>query len=183
MKRKLLYLLSIAMLAACSAPRYSYNFDHYDYNAGKRKAASTEASAMKSTEATAPEALAASAELTASLETPQGTTKITEPSTLTDVQTSLGANYKQMSKTERKEFRKEVMHAAKSYSKAIRKGDHVAAEKAVQAMDHDLRMAVIFGAIGLGLSLFAGVNDIFWIAGTIAFIIGIVFLVKWIIRQ
>src|SRR6478609_4351910 len=183
MKRKLLYLLSIALLASCSAPKYTYNFGHYDYNAGKRKVTSTETSEVKNVEATTPEALAAPAELTASVETPQGTTEITEPSTLPDVQTSLGANYKQMSKIERKEFRKEVIHAAKSYSKAIRKGDHVAAEKAVQAMVHDLRMAVIFGAIGLGLSLFAGVNDIFWIAGTIAFIIAIVFLVKWIIRQ
>ena len=183
MKRKLLYLLSIAMLAACSAPKYTYNFGHYDYNAGKRKAASAETSVVKSVEATAPEALAAPAELTASAEISSGVEKTTEPSTLAEVQTSLSAKYKEMSKSERKEFRKEVMHATKSYAKAIRKGDHVAAEKAVEAMDHDLKMAVIFGAVGLTLTLFAGVNDVFWIIGVIAFVIGVVFFVKWVVRQ
>jgi len=182
MKRKLLYLLAIGMLAACSAPKYTYNFGHYDYNAGKRKAASTETNVVKSEQGVVSGDVAAPLEITASTET-QAITKTTEPSTLAKVQTSLGANYKNMSKDERKEFRKAVIHAAKDYSKALRRGDHVAAERAVQAMDHDLKMAVIFGAIGLGLSLFYGAGDVFWILGTISFIIAIVFLVKWIIRQ
>jgi len=183
MKRKLLYLLSIALLAACSAPKYTYNFGTYDYNAGKRKAVSAEASAKQDVQSPRSEELAAPTEMSASVETSSTIKKTAEPSTLTEVQTSLGSRYKQMSKVERKEFHREVLHAAKDYSKALRRGDHVAAERAVQAMDNDLRLAIIFGAIGLGLSLFAGVNEIFWIAGTIAFIIGIVFFVKWIIRQ
>jgi hypothetical protein len=183
MKRKILYVLSIALLAACSAPKYTYNFGTYDYHAGKRKAAALEASVAPVENARA-EVTVAPVEITASVETQTSTIeKNTQPSTLPDVQTSLREKYKLMSDSEKKEFRKEVMHATKSYSKAIRKGDHVAAEKAVQAMDHDLKMAVIFGAVGLTLTLFGGVNDVFWIIGVIAFVVGVVFFVKWVVRQ
>lgn len=183
MKRKLLYLLSIALLAACSAPKYTYNFGSYDYNAGKRKAASTEVSAKQSENVPTQE-LVAPIEMTASADVMSSATeKPSEPSTLTDVQTSLSEKYKNMSASEKKEFRKEVMHASKNYSKAIRKGDHIAAEKAVQAMDHDLKLAVIFGAVGLTLTLFGGVNEVFWILGVISFVVGVVFFVKWVVRQ
>ena len=183
MKRKLLYLLSIVLLASCSAPKYTYNFGSYDYNAGKRKAASVEASAKQS-ESVRTEELAAPVEMTASAEVISSTTEKTNgPSTLTDVQTSLSEKYKQMSASEKKEFRKEVMHATKNYSKAMRRGDHVAAEKAVQAMDHDLKLAIIFGAVGLTLTLFGGVNEVFWIIGVISFVIGVVFFIKWVVRQ
>src|SRR5688572_1319131 len=37
--RKVLTLVSAALLlAACSTPKYTYHFDHYDYNSGKKKA-------------------------------------------------------------------------------------------------------------------------------------------------
>ncbi len=50
-------------------------------------------------------------------------------------------------------------------------------------MDHDLKLAIIFGAVGLTLTLFGGVNEVFWILGVIAFVVGVVFFVKWVVRQ
>jgi hypothetical protein len=38
MKNILMLVGSVLMLASCSAPKYSYYFDHYDYNSGKKKA-------------------------------------------------------------------------------------------------------------------------------------------------
>ena len=185
MKRKLLYLLSIALLAACSAPKYSYNFGTYDYNAGKRKAAPVEATAQqKVVQGQRQEELTAPAEMTASVEaTSSRVEKSIESSALTNVQTSLKAKYELMSKSEKKEFRKEVLHAAKNYSKAMKRGDHIAAEKAVQALDHDLKLAIIFGAVGLAITLFGGLGYAFYVVGVIAFLIGLVFFIKWVLRQ
>ena len=37
MKKYLLLIASVLLLAACSSPKYAYYFDHYDYNSGKKK--------------------------------------------------------------------------------------------------------------------------------------------------
>ena len=42
MKSSFSGIFAILLLASCSAPKYSYYFDHYDYNAGKRKKAAVE---------------------------------------------------------------------------------------------------------------------------------------------
>ena len=52
-----------------------------------------------------------------------------------------------------------------------------------KAMDHDLKMALIFGIVGIVLSALGGVNSIFWILGVISTVIAIVFLIKWIAEQ
>lgn len=180
MKKKLLYLLSLALLAACSAPKYSYNFDHYNYNAGKKKSAvSNENVVLQGPETVQSTELIASKELTPVLfEDNMKTTAV-----LTEAQNNLSKKYNAMSKAEKKEFRKELKQSVKTYAKAMKRGDHVAAEKAVQAMDHDLKLAIIFGAVGLTLTLFGGVNSVFWILGVIAFVVGVVFFIKWVVRQ
>jgi hypothetical protein len=47
-------------------------------------------------------------------------------------------------------------------------------------MDHDLKLAAIFGAVGIVGLLITGV---FYYIGAIMLLIGAFFLVKWIIRQ
>src|SRR5688572_23363673 len=37
MKKYLLLITSVLLLASCSSPKYAYYFDHYDYNSGKKK--------------------------------------------------------------------------------------------------------------------------------------------------
>ncbi|TVT40690.1 hypothetical protein FNT36_14595 [Hymenobacter setariae] len=50
-------------------------------------------------------------------------------------------------------------------------------------LDGNLRSAVLFGLIGLIVLLFSGVNAIFGIVGTILLVIGLVFLVLWLLDQ
>jgi hypothetical protein len=38
MKHLLFLVVSVLLLAACSSPKYTYNFDRYDYNSGRKKA-------------------------------------------------------------------------------------------------------------------------------------------------
>jgi hypothetical protein len=71
----------------------------------------------------------------------------------------------------------------KRYMKARRTGDITVANNAAGTMDQDLKMAIIFGAVGLTLTLFGGINEAFWILGVIAIVVGVVFLVKWLVRQ
>src|SRR5690606_8941765 len=94
---------------------------------------------------------------------------------------SPATSYKEMSRAERKEFRKEAKALVKTYIKAKKAGDEVKAAAAAQAMDHDLKMAAIFGAVGIVALIIGG--DVFWIIGGIALIIGVVFFVLWLSRQ
>jgi Flp pilus assembly protein TadB len=50
-------------------------------------------------------------------------------------------------------------------------------------IDGNLRSAILFGLIGLIVLLFSGVNAIFGIVGTILLIVGLVFLVLWVLDQ
>jgi len=161
MKRKLLYLLSIVLLASCSAPKYTYNFGSYDYNAGKRKVAQAEVNNQNSVSALQEEQ-AAPLDLTAS--TVEGTTAVTEPglaqSTQPEGQNLLSAKYNELSKEEKKEFRKEVMHAAKQYAKAARKVE------APGDTDIPLWAYILFAIIlpPLAVGLYEGIHGPFWLS-------------------
>jgi hypothetical protein len=50
-------------------------------------------------------------------------------------------------------------------------------------LDSNLRSALLFGLIGIILLLFTGVSNVFGILGTILLIIGLVFLVLWLLDQ
>jgi hypothetical protein len=50
-------------------------------------------------------------------------------------------------------------------------------------MDNDLKLAAIFGAVGIVGLMLGGATDVFWIIGGIALLVGVVFLVKWLVRQ
>jgi hypothetical protein len=69
----------------------------------------------------------------------------------------------------------------KTYIKAKKSGDEVKAAEAAAAMDHDLKLAAIFGAVGIVALIIGG--DVFWVIGGIALIIGVVFFVLWLSRQ
>lgn len=166
MKSKLLYLLAVVVLASCSAPRYSYNFDHYNYNAGKKKKVSTEN--LHGLAEVQPE------QLTASIES----TPVLVAEEVTAPKTEVRKTYVQMTKAERKALRNHLKAEFKNHlaEKKIIKEAH-----ATQGMDRDLKLAAIFGAVGI-VGLAIG-GDIFYIIGGIALIIGVVFFVKWLIRQ
>lgn len=50
-------------------------------------------------------------------------------------------------------------------------------------LDSNLRSALLFGLIGIILTLFGGVSSVFYVVGTILIIIGLVFLVLWLLDQ
>jgi hypothetical protein len=169
MKRKLLYLLSVAFLASCSAPKYSYNFDHYNYNSGKKKSVATEAhiAAEQSPLAIQPNELVASTSSAPILMEEKVSTPAAEVKTATK-------SYEQLTKVEQKELKKNLKKFVKENKESI---------KASKAMDHDLKLAAIFGAVGLVLSAFWGLGPVFGVIGLICFIIGVIFFIKWLARQ
>ncbi len=86
-----------------------------------------------------------------------------------------------LTREEKKELRKEAVKQIKAYTKALKEGDKALATELKQSMDNDLKFAAIFGAVGITAMIIGG--DVFYIIGGIALIIGVVFLVKWLIRQ
>ncbi len=50
-------------------------------------------------------------------------------------------------------------------------------------LDSNLRSAILFGLVGLILTLFGGVSGIFYAVGTILIVVGLVFLVLWLLDQ
>lgn len=189
---------AVLLLAACSSPKYAYHFDHYDYNSGRKQTvvaqtpaetipqpATTNTTAVNpgSPLAVGAESLVASAGQPVAIASPSEPSINETPARAEDPRTVLAKKYSSLSKTEKKEFRQAAKKQLKAYMKAKKAGDTVAAGEAINALDYDLKMAIIFGAVGLTLTLFGGVSEAFWILGVIAIVVGVVFLVKWLVRQ
>jgi hypothetical protein len=184
MKNILVLVGSVLLLASCSAPKYSYHFDTYDYNSGKKKINPEKVfltdNAPVGDETPIPEnslhlekeTVVATADNTVvipeKMKAPSSGEKIIEK------------KYSSLSKAEKKEFRKELKAEIKKVMKAKKEGNSINDTK---VMDYNLKMAIIFGAVALTLSFFGGVNSVFWIASVIALVIGVVFFIKWIAEQ
>lgn len=168
MKSKLFYLIAIVLISACSSPKYTYNFDYYNYNSGKK--ASQPEVAQSEAPATHPELLVASKENTMIADA-----EVVASEEAKAAIEAVKKTYLQMSKVERKEFRKDVKELIKEKKESIK------AVKKTNAMDNDLKLAAIFGAVGIVALIISG--DVFYIIGGIALIIGVVFFVKWLVRQ
>lgn len=206
MKHILLLAAAILIVTACSSPRYTYNFDYYDYNSGRKhhhaKSAPSKTENEEHPLTLEERTLVASAapivlteEDIAADKAAAKPAKVSKPSKAALAETKkaeaaakenaalLAKRYKELSKSQRKEFKAELKKQFKRYMKAKRTGDTIAANNATSNMDQDLKMAIIFGAVGLTLTLFGGINEAFWILGVIAIVVGVVFLVKWLVRQ
>lgn len=190
MKRISVILFALVLCVACAAPKYTYNFDYYDYNSGKKKTEQVVTSAPQAevnpSHEVSPLKLSPS-EITANVSAdpvpvPFRQTETTSTVSSTNEPVS-GKDYRAMSRDDRKAFRKTVKKALKEQVKAIKNGDHIAVNEADRTMDLDLKYAILFGAVGLALALFGGINEVFSILGVISILVGIYFLIKWLIRQ
>jgi hypothetical protein len=171
MKRILLILAIGAFMASCSTPKYTYNFDHYNYNAGKKKAPTVNEVANDGPQAIQPEMLtASSSNVVATIEV--------APITVTNA-APVKKTYAQMTKVERKELRTYLEAEVKTSIKA--KKESIKSATSTKGMDGDLKLATIFGAVGIAGLIIGG--DVFYIIGGLALLIGVVFFVKWVIRQ
>lgn len=180
MRKYFLLVLSLAVLASCSSPKYTYNFDHYDYNSGKKQSVAaaeitSDAPAVvkESPVSTSADAMTASIAEKSNVDVAVADMKVKQEAAM--------KAYKAMSKEEKKAFRKEAKTQIKQYVKAAKAGDKTQMAEASKAMDQDLKLAAIFGAVGLVALLIGG--DVFWVIGGIALLIGVVFFVMWLARQ
>ena len=90
-------------------------------------------------------------------------------------------DYSSLEKPELKSFKKE----AKLIKTAVKQAKQMESKsvKATSGWDHDLKMAAIFGAIGLVLGALYTANAIIGFIGFAAIVIALVFLIKWLLRQ
>jgi len=166
MKSKITFLLAIVVLASCSAPKYALMYDHH-YGADKKQSvAAKEVSPLAIN----------SQELVASTSSEPA---ILAPSESTGVMVE--KTYLQMTKLERKALRTHLRSEIKSYVSAKKADTTQGIHHTAGGMDNDLKLAAIFGAVGI-VGLIIGGN-VFNIIGGIALLIGVVFFVKWLIRQ
>jgi hypothetical protein len=184
MKNILMLVGSVLLLASCSAPKYSYYFDHYDYNSGKKKV-NPEAVLLTANENGTQEIPTRESPLQVEKEALMADAVNTvvvpeKPAPAAAEKKLIEKKYSDLSKAEKKEFRKVLKAEIKKAVKNKKAGDSVNDTK---ALDYNLKMAIIFGAVALTLSFFGGVNSVFWVASVVALVIGVVFFIKWIAEQ
>jgi hypothetical protein len=172
MKNIILFVFGVSLLASCSTPKYSYFFDHYNYNSGK-KHKPTDQGVTMSVENT----LVASTDQSLVIAEPQ-------PPTLVPAvdQQAMQKKFSSMTRDEKKAFKKEIKTEVKNILKSKKKAEGNA-DKDVKVMDYNLKMAIIFAAVAVTLSFFGGVNSVFWILSVVALVIGVVFFIKWLAEQ
>jgi Flp pilus assembly protein TadB len=185
MNRLLILFLAAIALASCSSPKYTYNFDYHDYSAGKRKTETPVAIQAPATEPSVAETTPSTDEAVLTASTSDKPVAI-EPVTVgkTKAESSSALSYKDMSRAEKKEFREEVKNEFKKYVQAVKRGEKLdAVGQNSGRLDPDVKMAIIFGAVGVVLFILGGVSEVFTILGAIALLVGVYFLIKWLIRQ
>lgn len=165
MKNRIILALAVVILASCSAPKYSYYFSHQKQG---QVAVQTPVSSSAETVSEDPLLLTAS--------TSEAPLVISKTATAPVIKKT----YLQMNRSERKMLRHQLKADIKSYIAAKKNFNSVKGAQA-SGMDHDLKLAIIFGAVGVVGLLIGG--DVFYIVGAIMLLIGVVFFVKWVIRQ
>ncbi len=176
--------IAVMLVTACSSPKYTYYFDHYDYNSGKPRVATSPPSdeepvfgpieidmLVASTNDNVAPAIRENAVL------PESNLNAD------DSAEEFRERYNAMSKSGKRAFRKSVKEEMKTMLKKGGENSAAVSPDASAQMDNDLKLAIIFGAVGLTLSLFSGINAAFWVLGVIAIVVGVVFLIRWLVRQ
>jgi hypothetical protein len=165
MKKNLL-LIPFLMFISCSAPKFAANRTTLDNDSVVAGSSSTNLKYQRAEEG----------EATASLKTVPFLT-------IEKAKTEIKKNYFNLSKGERKEVRQLLKKEIKSIVKSQKKEMSTSATKS-SSIDHDLKLAAIFGAVGIVSLILGGpAGQFFTVIGAIALIIGVVFFVKWLIRQ
>lgn len=168
-----LWLLSLGIVLSisCSVPKTTYKFDYHNYNAGRKaKELKQEVVSDPGPAPVNPETLVANAdELGSPIETFKA--PVVSPAT---------SSYKDMTKKEQRELRREFKKVIRKITKAK---DHVESVEATKGLDKDLKLAAIFGTVGFVGLLLGNLGLVFSVIGAISVLIGVVFFVRWLMRQ
>lgn len=174
MKKYILLFAPIAMLIACSTPKYTYHFDYYDYHSGKKKKTSEEA-IVTTERSEAESAVMVVDEKTLVASTNENDVYIARPTTVMNKE-EIVARINSISKEEKKELKKEL----KKFVKEGKKENPVKGN-ATKALENDVKLAAIFGAAGIVLVIIGG--EVLYVLGAIALLVGLYFFIRWLIHQ
>jgi hypothetical protein len=177
MKSIIKLIAGALIFTACSSPKYSYYFDKYDYNSGRKNTVAKSEAELKNAESP----LVISSETMSASATSEQVIIEKAPSAqeVEAAKKELTEKFSSMTKAEKKEFKKDL----KKYVKSIKRKDSGQSVHATKAWDHDLKMAAIFGAIAIVLTALWGVSPVFWILGIVSLVVALVFLIQWLSRQ
>lgn len=165
--KNLLFVFVVVLLAACSSSQQVAKFPSSKVDVGYYVAKTTN---------TQP---AAAMEEPSTLTASTSAQPIFVPSE--GARTQVKEAYSKLSKQEKKEVRQLLKKEIKAIAKSNKKAPNLDGVTAKTGIDYDLKLAAIFGAVGI-VGLIIGGN-VFNVIGAIALIIGLVFFVKWLIRQ
>ncbi len=172
---------AILILFSCSSPKYTYNFDYYDYNSGRKPAANNKSNESLTATSAEPLKIDRNELVAASY---KGVVIPSDQITINAKVVSTGtAKIKELSRAEKKHLRSELRDYVKNHAKERKATDEVASVNAAQQLDDDLKLAIIFGAIGITFAILGGINTVFWVIGVIGLIVGLVFFIRWISTQ
>ena len=172
MKRYLYAFISILILASCATPKYTYYFDHYDYNSGKKKNQSHVVASSESPEIILPSTID---EKTLVASVKENNVYVAKRVPTISKEEAV-ARIKSMSKVEKKELKREIKRVVKE-----NKMKENVEPNSAKYMENDVKLAAIFGAVGLVLLIIGG--DVLYVLGAIALLIGLYFFIRWLIHQ
>jgi len=169
------------LLVSCSSLRYTYNFDYYDYNSGRKKLPDTHVNEPLPVNNSEPLKLDGN-QLVAAAE-PVVVMDPRQKSSIPKDMRATAKAYKDLSRAEKKGLRNELKDYIKNQSKERKNLDEGATVHATKQLDDSLKLAIIFGAIGITFAILGGINTVFWVIGVIGLIVGLVFFIRWISTQ
>ncbi len=175
-------IVAAVFLTSCSSSKYTYHFDHYDYQSGKKMDEETLNRAVEHS----PLVIDQQTIVANSTSQPVVSEKIKNLSSTPEKATSspdaqsIAEKFKKMSKDERKVFRKALKKEILSYAKKARKNEGTESVNAIKEFDTLSGLAIVFGVGGIVMIMLAGVSNIFWVLGAISLVIGAFFFVKWV---
>jgi len=176
------YIVGIMLfIASCSSPRYTYNFDYYDYNSGRKELPITHVNESQLANKTEPLKLDKN-QLVAATDADVVINSNTS-SSVTEAASTATNTYKDISRSEKRQLRNELKNYIKNQSNKLKPGDELASVNATKELDDELKLAIIFGAIGITFAILGGINTVFWVIGVIGLIVGLVFFIRWISTQ
>jgi hypothetical protein len=169
--KKYISLVSVILLASCSAPKYTYHFDHYDYTSKKNQVAVAQNDVHDQFPTTPDQTT-----LVASADDAHVYVAETAPNLVTQNEKAV-KKINALSNEEKRELKKEL----KKYVKEVKKNPSAEASNSAKALENDVKLAAIFGAVGIVFLIIGG--EVFYVLGALALLVGLYFFIRWLIHQ